>query len=76
MQTVETIINGFGTYREMARVLGIKPTAAKQMLARKSIHVKHWPKLVQECRTRKIRGVNYDVLVALHSKPCREGSAA
>ena len=68
MQTVETIINGFGTYREMARVLGVKPTAAKQMLVRKSIHVKHWPTLIQECRVRKIRGVTPQRLMELHSK--------
>ncbi len=68
MQTVETIINGFGTYREMARVLGVKPTAAKQMLVRKSIHVKHWPTLIHECRVRKIRGVTPQRLMELHSK--------
>lgn len=67
MQTIDTIINAFGGYSELAVALGVKQTAAKQMLARKSIHVKHWPKLVTECKARKIRGVNYDVLVALHT---------
>jgi hypothetical protein len=52
----------------VARDLGITTEHAAQMKARGSIPVRYWPRLVDSAKERGIRGINYDVLVSLHSE--------
>ncbi len=58
----------FGGSGKVALALGVKPSAASEMRRRKSIPVKYWPRLIAACRSRKIRGVTAEALVAMHSE--------
>jgi hypothetical protein len=68
MMQIHDIFDALNGPARVAVILGCKTSTASEMKRRKVIPVRYWPKLVQECRVRKIKGVNYDVLVALHSK--------
>jgi hypothetical protein len=69
MKDVPTLFDEIGGTAKAAKLLGVKPTAASEMKRRSRIPVWYWPRLVDVCRDMGIRGVNYDVLVALHQKP-------
>ena len=68
MQTIPAIFDALNGPAEVARLLGVKTSTASEMKRRKVIAVKYWPKLVKICKSEGVRGVNYDVLVALHQK--------
>lgn len=69
MKDISTLFDQIGGPARVAEALAVKPSAASEMKRRASIPVRYWPRLVDECRSRGIRGVNYDVLVDLHQRP-------
>lgn len=68
MDSVNTLFKEIGGPGKMASLLGVKPSAASEMKRRGSIPVRYWPQLVDGCRDKGIRGVNYDVLVSIHAE--------
>ena len=68
MTQIHDIFDALNGPARVAVILGCKTSTASEMKRRKVIPVRYWPKLVQECRTRKIRGVTPQRLMELHSK--------
>lgn len=74
MESINAIFDELGGSGKVAVLLGVKPSAASEMKRRQSIPVVYWPTLVDACKDRGIRGVNFDVLVNLHARK-RESAA-
>ena len=72
MKTVPDIIDHL-TLPVVAMGLNVGYSTASEMKRRASIPVKYWPDLVALCKQKRIKGVNYDLLVTLHSE---KGAAA
>jgi hypothetical protein len=68
MKTIETIFNELGGPAKVAGLLGVKESTAGEMKRRKAIRVCYWPTLVRVCREKRIKGVNYNMLVELHQE--------
>jgi hypothetical protein len=71
-QSIEDIFRGFGGTSAFARVFAIPQSTASEMKRRKRIPVRYWPRLVTEAERRRIKGVNYDMLVGLHAPEAAE----
>ncbi len=67
METVVDIFDSLGGPGAVAAAIGVKPSAASEMKRRKSIPVKHWPKLIEAARERGIEGVSADMLTQIHA---------
>lgn len=68
MIDVPTIFDRLEGPAAVARLLNVKPSTASEMKRRRVIPVKYWPRLVKVCDEKGVRGVNYDVLVSVHSE--------
>jgi hypothetical protein len=68
MDTVSDIFDEIGGPGKVAEWLDVKPSTASEMKRRQSIPAWHWQKLVDACREHGVRGINFDLLVALHQK--------
>lgn len=75
MNTVEDVFTQFKGTSAFAGALGLNLSTASEMRRRSSIPVRYWPKLVDAARERGIRGVSYDVLVAMHAPAQARASA-
>lgn len=68
MVTVSKTIDDLGGPTAVAAALGLKwPSAASEMKRRGSIHVKHWPKLIETARKRGKR-LTHDDLMKMHAR--------
>ncbi len=52
----------------LARDLNVTTEHAAQFKRRNSIPVRYWPDLLAACKTHGIKGVDYKLLVAIHSQ--------
>ena len=68
MKTVNDLISAFGGPTKFAEAMGFKhPSTASEMQRRESIPVKYFPKIVEEARSRGIKGVTVQRLVEIHA---------
>ena len=65
MNTVEDIFLNLGGTGAVARIIGVKHSAASEMRRRSSIPVKYWPALVDGAKATGA-AVDNDILVRLH----------
>lgn len=69
MRSVSALIDDLGGDTAVAGVLGLKAaTTVASWKARKSIPVKHWPRVVNAARERGLDDVSYENLVSMHSE--------
>jgi hypothetical protein len=73
MNTIEDIFLNLGGTGAVARIIGVKHSAASEMRRRGSIPVKYWPALV-EGATAAGKAMDNDVLVRVHIE--QAGAAA
>lgn len=74
MQTVHDIFEALGGTGAVAKVIGVKHSAASEMRRRQSIPVKYWPALMAKASEERIP-IDSDVLVCVHVS-AEEGRAA
>ncbi|WP_363613236.1 carph-isopro domain-containing protein [Mesorhizobium sp.] len=74
MQTVHDIFEALGGTGAVARVIGVKHSAASEMRRRQSIPVKYWPALMSKAAEERI-AIDSDVLVRVHVS-AEQGRAA
>lgn len=74
MQTVHDIFEALGGTGAVAKVIGVKHSAASEMRRRQSIPVKYWPALMAKASEERI-AIDSDVLVRVHVS-AEEGRAA
>ncbi|OJX74172.1 carph-isopro domain-containing protein [uncultured Mesorhizobium sp.] len=74
MHTVHDIFDSMGGTGAVAKVIGVKHSAASEMRRRQSIPVKYWPALIESARLGGL-AITSDVLVRVHVA-AGEGRAA
>jgi hypothetical protein len=69
MKTVDELFEAWPEPRvaNFARDLGVTTEHAAQMKRRKSVPVQYWSDIVRASAERGISGVNFEVLVEIHS---------
>ena len=65
MNTVKELIAKWPSVEEFAEDLGISPMGAYAMSHRNRIDAKHWVRLVQSARERRITGITYQALAEM-----------
>ncbi|RWC29938.1 MAG: hypothetical protein EOS70_23275 [Mesorhizobium sp.] len=75
MRTVQEIFEALGGTGAVAKVIGVKHSAASEMRRRQSIPVKYWPALMERALQERI-AIDSDVLVRVHVAAAEEGRAA
>lgn len=75
MRTVHDIFEALGGTGAVAKVIGVKHSAASEMRRRQSIPVKYWPALMERAVQDRI-AIDSDVLVRVHVVAAEEGRAA
>lgn len=69
MRSVSALIDDLGGDTAVAGVLGLKAaTTVASWKARKSIPVKHWPRVVSAAQERGLNDVSYENLVSMHAE--------
>lgn len=65
MKTVDDIFTALGGTGAVAKIIGVKHSAASEMRRRASIPVRYWPALMQGARDLAV-SIDSDTLVAIH----------
>jgi len=68
MTTIPEIFDKLGGIQNVASLIGCKYSSASEMKRRQIIPVWHWPKLIDGCKEKKVKGVNPTILMFLHIK--------
>lgn len=68
MDSIPSIFDALGGPGRVAKLIGVKPSAASEMKRRRSIPVPYWPSLVEACASLGFDGLTYETLVKLHSE--------
>jgi hypothetical protein len=68
MNSVSELIDKFGGPSDFGRAMKLGPSTASEMKRRQSIPVVHWPKLLEAAKAHGVKGIDYDLLVRLHSE--------
>ncbi len=68
MDSIPSIFDALGGPGRVAKLIGVKPSAASEMKRRRSIPVQYWPALVEASTLLGFDGLNYEALVNLHTE--------
>jgi len=68
MKTIPEIFDQLGGIANVRTILGVKYSSAKEMKRREIIPVWFWPRLIDGCKDKGIRGVNPTMLMWLHRR--------
>jgi hypothetical protein len=63
---IKHIFDKLGGTAHVASFLGEKQTTISAMKRRNKLPIHHWDSIIDQCKTSRVRGVNYKFLVNLH----------
>ena len=75
MQNISDIFTSLGGTGAVAKILGVKHSAASEMRRRGSIPVRYWPVLIEGAAAVGVE-IDSDILVKVHVSPAPAGEAA
>jgi len=68
LRTVNDFFREFGGTSEVARLLGVPQSTAAEMKRKRSIHIKHWPKILESERGQDL-AISCYILLQMNLKP-------
>jgi len=67
MDNVPSLFDALGGPKKVSDVLGTKSTTSNEMKRRRVIPVRYWPKLIEHCKAKRIRGITAAKLLEMHT---------